>query len=162
MDNGEVSHPSPSIPALQTGSMAMFWPKDRVIQLRLERVCHTIEFGEWPASRKYKLLPDAAYDSRSSTPAPGTPNATGGGEYSIMDASTAATPVSPSIPNVSSGSSYFPFSFAGISAGIGAASGGNDAMMHMLATAAAEAQKAGSTGQQQQQQQWQQRQEVTM
>lgn len=78
---------------------------------RLEQVCHAIEHGEWPAAKRYRLLPES--DSRSSTPAasgtaPGTPD-----HYMTLD-SSASTVVSPS-----SRPSFVPFSFAGASGGVG-------------------------------------------
>ena len=57
---------------------------------RLEHVCFCVEKGEWPFPRRYPR--DPLYDSRSSTPVPGTPGGStpkpgtplGAGEYSAL------------------------------------------------------------------------------
>ncbi|KAG8231203.1 hypothetical protein J437_LFUL010900 [Ladona fulva] len=40
-----------------SSSTSVYWPKDRVLQTRLEQIVHLVEHGEWPANNTSCLLP---------------------------------------------------------------------------------------------------------
>ena len=47
------------------------WPKDRVLQMRLEQICHCVEKNEWPSLR-HSFLPNSTGTPVTSTPSVAT------------------------------------------------------------------------------------------
>ena len=47
LDSASAEHAQPFL------NPALMWPKDRSVFLRLEKVCHCVEKGEWPSANRF-------------------------------------------------------------------------------------------------------------